>query len=410
VTNNAPLSLIGATVITLSGLLTDNGSIDLSSSNSISAINCSGGTVTGTGTFYLGQGLNAARFNYINGSLTQDAQHVITGTGIVTAALVNYGSVISSGYPYALTLSGATTNYGTFQASNSSYFNLAGGALTNIVGQSLVGGTYEVDAGCRMNLSGSTAITQNAAHIILNGTPLAFPTITPMAAVTPAGEFDLRSGAVFTTVGDFSSAGIVNIDSSSTLNINGAMSQIAGATQVDGLLNVSSGTFALQGGTLKGIGEINASLFNTGGVVSPGDSPGTLSDTGAFNQSGGGELLIEIAGFSKGQYGVMSVNGSAMLNGTLDIVLLNGFVPTMGERFTILSATGPVTGQFSNIIAPPNINVIYNASSVVLTAVPEPASTFMLGAAIGLLSLRKNAKHIRTRLSSKPTATRIMIQ
>jgi hypothetical protein len=44
----------------------------------------------------------------------------------------------------------------------------------------------------------------------------------------------------------------------------------------------------------------------------------------------------------------MSVSGSATFGGTLDVSLVNGFVPAAGDSFTVLTAGSPITGAFTN--------------------------------------------------------------
>ena len=62
----------------------------------------------------------------------------------------------------------------------------------------------------------------------------------------------------------------------------------------------------------------------------------------------GGTLLIDIAGANTGQFSVLDVLGNANLNGFLHPVLLNGFIPTIGESFTFMDYAS-LTGAFSSI-------------------------------------------------------------
>jgi energy-converting hydrogenase Eha subunit E len=59
-------------------------------------------------------------------------------------------------------------------------------------------------------------------------------------------------------------------------------------------------------------------------------------------------LMIQIAGANAGDFSVLNVVGNANLNGYLDPVLLNGFVPTIGESFMFLNYAS-LTGEFSHI-------------------------------------------------------------
>ena len=60
---------------------------------------------------------------------------------------------------------------------------------------------------------------------------------------------------------------------------------------------------------LKGTGTINGSLINNTGIVSPGNSPGTLRVKGDFQQSVNGTLRIEIAGTAPGRSDRLQVGG-----------------------------------------------------------------------------------------------------
>lgn len=163
-------------------------------------------------------------------------------------------------------------------------------------------------------------------------------------------------------------------------NVNG------GALMIDG--SIKSNTFVNQHGTLAGIGTINANItVNRGGTVSPGDAPGTLT-VNNYTQRQGGTLLINIAGPNAGQFSVLNVLGTANLNGLLDPVLLNGFVPTIGESFIFLDY-GAVTGSlfiFDRNIdsAAEHWDVTYEAKDAILTValgnvpIPDWGSTFPL--------------------------------
>jgi len=110
-------------------------------------------------------------------------------------------------------------------------------------------------------------------------------------------------------------------------NING------GVLHVDG--SIASNTFLKHGGTLAGTGTVHGNLTNNFGTVSPGSAFGTLT-VDNYTQRGG-TLLIDIAGATPGESSVLNVLGNANQTGLLDPVLLNGFVPTIGESFTFLN-------------------------------------------------------------------------
>ena len=59
-------------------------------------------------------------------------------------------------------------------------------------------------------------------------------------------------------------------------------------------------------------------------------------------------LVIQISGGDLGQVSVLDVQGNANLNGSLDPVLVNGFVPDVGQSFAFLGYAS-VNGGFSHI-------------------------------------------------------------
>src|SRR5439155_11977402 len=83
---------------------------------------------------------------------------------------------------------------------------------------------------------------------------------------------------------------------------------------------------------------------------SPGalGAPGMLTVVHNYMQAQYATLMIQIAGASPDQFSVLNVLGTANLNGFLDPVLLNGFVPTIGETFSFLNYAS-FTVEFSYI-------------------------------------------------------------
>lgn len=107
-----------------------------------------------------------------------------------------------------------------------------------------------------------------------------------------------------------------------------------------------------------------------------------------------GCALILGSTMAAGDFSVLNVPGSANLNGPLDPVLLNGFVPTIGDSFIFLNYASLI-GKFSHITHRIFDNgmlrwsVTYEANHATSTVdqhVPDQGSTFLL-LTLGLLSL-----------------------
>jgi len=99
--------------------------------------------------------------------------------------------------------------------------------------------------------------------------------------------------------------------------------------------------------------------------------------TGTYTQWPTGILSTGIGGTTVGtQYSQLKA-GHATLAGTLAAPLLSRFTPTVGQTFTVVSAS-PVTGTFSNTTIPINSTehfaISYTTRSVVLTVVSGPAA------------------------------------
>jgi hypothetical protein len=132
----------------------------------------------------------------------------------------------------------------------------------------------------------------------------------------------------------------------------------------------NTGTFTDQGaGLVQFTGSTTAVTFNNAGTVNvnagtltlanPGANSGlfavapgaTLNITGNFTQTAAGSITLQIGGTATNQFGHVTVSGTATLTGTLNIVLVGGFVPTSGETFQVMTWSSE-SGSFSTVNDP----------------------------------------------------------
>ncbi len=152
---------------------------------------------------------------------------------------------------------------------------------------------------------------------------------------SPAGvaEFNVRAGSVAT----FTNSNIVvNGGAGSVSQVSGSLFLNGGSTLTVGQLTVD-GLFGGSDGTLEG----DLSIVG-GGILSAGNSPGTITVNGDLNLDGG-MILIELAGDQPGQYDMINVSGDLNLNaGEVEFALLDNFSPRSGSTLNVFDVGGTV--------------------------------------------------------------------
>jgi hypothetical protein len=395
-------------------------------------------TVTGNGTIVMGDGTDNDYNNKpiignnfgTSGSFTNSSN--ITGSGTIgdlVTGVTNNG-VINANVPIGTNniqlvmgrIQGSLfTNKGTLEASNGGEFSFGSSGLqgtftnngtllvaanskldvtnsngfTNLANNALTGGSYNVTG--TLLIPGN--INTNAASITLNGlaSQILNPNTTALAGFitnSTAGSFTIAQGQNYTSPVAFTNMGTVVIGKGSTFTVGsgGNYMQTGGKTVVTGKLTSSAtedgfsdapstaGSIMITKGSLLGNGGNVAAAVTSSGIVLPGASAkaaGKLTITGNYTQvTPGGTLDANIAGTNANQIGLLKVTGTATLAGTLNIKLLNNFVPVIGATFQILTAQS-VNGTFgkvngTSINSSEHFTVTYNSNNVTLTVVSGP--------------------------------------
>jgi outer membrane autotransporter protein len=287
-----------------------------------------------------------------------------TITNEVTGSVNATGSIAIQGFTAADPVT--VTNAGVISGTIAILFTDVDGTITNANT-----GTITGTSGTAIEATGGTVTLSNAGVIHGNVTLDNFPnTVTlftgsrivgnlnlgsPTAAslILDGSGTQLLSQAVTGTVTNFNNLtkqgrGTWTIDEA--LTYTGATTVNAGSLIVDGSI-ASAQTLVNAGGLLGGhgsVGSVGGSLVNSG-IVSPGDSPGTLTINGNYTQNAGGTLRIEVAGLTPSEHDLLAVNGHASLAGTLQLIGLGGFRLHVGDQVTFLTANGGVSGSFGTV-------------------------------------------------------------
>jgi T5SS/PEP-CTERM-associated repeat protein len=176
-----------------------------------------------------------------------------------------------------------------------------------------------------------------------------------------SGELNIESGGQVTvTAGNGDSSAYVGEGAGSvgTVIIDGAGSRLnAGNTlgigiDFDNSTAGGTGTVRIRNGGeiianevhlgsngfLRGSGSVIGDVINHGGVIAPGESPGTLNIFGDLTQEEG-VLEVEIAGLGAGQFDVFNVDGTvSFLGGSILFIFLNDFLPQANDIVDFLNA------------------------------------------------------------------------
>ncbi len=225
--------------------------------------------------------------------------------------------------------------------------NVAGGRTLRIAGNSITNeGTITLNSNS-VNLA-SVLLYNNSLTLDGSGEVVLNTTGNNAARIaTQVADTVLTNGADHTIRGSGFLAGpIVN---------NGLIAGDSSTNDIDVFARLS-GT-----GTLKDV-EISINSFVGTGVHAPGGSaPGTTTAIVPLEGSykithSQARLEIEIGGLTAGtEHDLLASTGTVSLGGVLDVRAVdlgNSYVPTAGDRFTIIQSTSAIAGTFVSTLFP----------------------------------------------------------
>jgi hypothetical protein len=361
--------------------------------------------VTHTLTVASGASLNPGGGALTAGSLSNSGNVVFdSNTFTVTGALANQANgYIIIPQNITATVNSASTNAGEIQLGTEAATLTGTGTLANtglIRGDGVValpvtnsfGGEIRAENGNRLKFTAASG-TNNGLINLQGGTAEFSRALTNGSTGEILGRGTLLTGSTgLINNGSVAFSGgltdvfgdVNNSATSSTLGIT--VSGNAGVTfwndvtnGASALFKVTSGSVATFFGTYGGSGITGGGEVNFEADITPGFSPASVSFGGNVNFDGSTKLVMELGGTTPGaQFDQVHVAGQLMLGGTLDIVLINGFNPTLGSSFDLLD-WGSLSGHFSSISLPAlSAGLAWNSAQLYTTGVVSVVTAGLL--------------------------------
>ncbi|KAB1071169.1 FG-GAP-like repeat-containing protein [Methylobacterium planeticum] len=232
------------------------------------------------------------------------------------------------------------------------------------------------------DLAGNTGQAQLSFILAVPDTP---PDPSAAGTVSPAaGQTQTLSGLT---------SGSLTVDGAGTLILTGTNTYTgptevkAGTLIVDG--SIVSPVTVGSGATLGGHGSTGTVTIQSGGTLSPGNSPGLLS-TKDLSLASGSVLKEEIGGTATGQFDQLKVTGMVAVGGaTLDLHAFGSFVSVRGDSFVFIDndGTDAVFGSFAGLsegaslsLGARSYQISYHGgdgNDVVLTDVTRPSEAVL---------------------------------
>ena len=407
VANNGVLAFNRSDNITFAGNISGSGSVLLMSAGIVAftGINTyTGGLAVGSGGVILA-GSDAA-LGAPGGSLTLNGGTLQATASFTTArpVILGAGSGTIETASNNLTLSGNLSGSGALIKTGRGTLSLTGTASytggTTVSGGTLLGNSGSLQGDILNNanvtfnqptngtyagtMSGTGSLTKaGTGTLVLSGANTYSGGTTVSGGILQGNATSLQgnilnnASVVFnqtsagTYAGTISGIGGLILQGGGALNLTGSNTFTGGTTVVAGALfvngSLASGVTINSGGTLGGNGTISGAVVNAG-TLAPGNSIGLLTVNGSYSQAPGSFYQVEAN--AAGQADRINVGGKAAIQGGTVQVLAQPGNYGPSTTYTIVNATGGVTGTYSGVTSnfaflTPSLS--YDANDVFLT-------------------------------------------
>jgi hypothetical protein len=313
--------------------------------------------LTNTGTIHLGgtdgsgsgalinqELLEIAGGSVLGFGVTNEGSLVATLTNTISGAFLNsledtltvLGSALGSAH---LTIANGFSNHGTILLTSevvdditTATLTVTSGTLTNSSTGSILSKHGSSTGGERYltaEVNNQGLIKSSSLKLVVNKSGAAHSNSGIIEVGTSALEYTLPGG------GSLSNSGEIALQNLATMTVD-------------------QGTFTnTVVGNITGTGSMN--LYTTTptfhGYIEPGESPGRINmQTNNFNMESDAQLNVEISGLTAtDEHDQLYCTVNAGFNGVLDIDLIDGYIPVVGDSFKVC-VYGARTGNFIGIL------------------------------------------------------------
>ncbi|HKH00040.1 MAG TPA: autotransporter domain-containing protein, partial [Bradyrhizobium sp.] len=353
--------------LVLAGTISGSGSLTKTGSGTLTLV----GADTHTGATTINGGTLESRLN--GAGLSVDG-----GTLRVLSSAVSNGNV-------TLGAGGGTFKSSGFNTTLGGTISGPGGLSVAQLGTLTLSGNNTYAGGTEINGDATLAVSRDQ-NLGLSGTRISFDggALRLLSGLTSNREMTLNAGggtvifrnsgggppANATLGGVISGPGGLSTDGFATLTL-AAINTYSGPTNVRGALivdgSIASSSLTTVDGILSGTGTVGATLVTSNGFLRPGKTAGTsLTIAGNLAFQSGAQYVVQLNSQAATS---AHVTGTASLNGDVSISFK---AANLLQQYTILTATGGITGAFSSAALSSEFitTLSYDAHNVFLNVTP----------------------------------------
>ncbi|WP_459591320.1 autotransporter outer membrane beta-barrel domain-containing protein [Bradyrhizobium diazoefficiens] len=343
------------------------------------------GTISGLNNIAIFAFTDVNVTNGVGGQITSLINNGIYASNGV-ATVVNSGTLSAGGFGYAIraeTSAVVTNNAGAqisggdtgVRASLGSVSVINYGSISGLAGNGIYASTGGSDVFNAGTITGGTAAIQFAGSgnvltlapgSVISGNVLGGGSDTFQLGGSGAATFDVSTLGAAAQYRGFTTFNKVD-DSVWTLTGTGSFSGDVnvggGALIVNGNIASASNLVVNAGGTLGGNGIVGNTVIN-GGILSPGNSVGTINVQRSLVFTAASTYLVQV---SSAASDLTNVTGAATLAGTVRVALANGTL-RFNSPYTILTAGALNGSRFDSVATPTGISgsLTYSGGTVQL--------------------------------------------